>query len=116
ALALALTMVPFTVLAPIIGPTLDRIKGGRRWVMVGANALRVIVCLLIVGELDTLMLYPLAFMVLMLDKAYNLAKSALVPSTVANDEELVRANSMLTRLSGLAGAVMAVPGGLGQLL
>lgn len=116
AMALAMTMVPFTVLAPMVGPWLDRIKGGRRWIIVGANALRVVVCLLMVRELESLMLYPLAFLVLMLDKAYNLAKSAVVPSTVRSDDELVRANSQLTRLSGLAGAAAAIPGGAALLL
>ena len=44
ALYLALTMAPFSIVAPFIGPTLDRAKGGRRWIVIGANAARVVVC------------------------------------------------------------------------
>ena len=32
ALYLLLTIAPFAVAAPLIGPALDRIRGGRRWV------------------------------------------------------------------------------------
>lgn len=116
ALTLAMTLVPFTLLAPLVGPWLDRLKGGRRWVIVGANAGRVVICVLMVRELETLALYPLAFLVLMLDKSYNLAKSALVPTTVSSDEELVQANSLLTRLSTIAGLAGAAPAGLATLV
>lgn len=121
AMTLGLTMVPFALLAPMVGPWLDRLRGGRRWVIVGANAVRAIVALLLVREIavldkadagvtESIFPYVLAFVLLIGDKSYNLAKSALVPSTVRSDEELVRANSLLTRLSGLAGLVGAVPG------
>ncbi|HLK43630.1 MAG TPA: MFS transporter, partial [Thermoleophilia bacterium] len=33
ALYLLITMVPFTLLAPLIGPLLDRLRGGRRFAM-----------------------------------------------------------------------------------
>ena len=39
ALYLAFTMAPFAVVAPLIGPALDRAKGGRRFVVIGANAI-----------------------------------------------------------------------------
>lgn len=115
AMTLALTMVPFALLAPMVGPWLDRLRGGRRWVIVGANALRAVVCLLLIGEVETFdnaVPYVLAFLVLMLDKSYHLAKSALVPTTVRSDDELVQANSLLTRLSGFAGFAAAIPGGI----
>ena len=44
ALYLVLTMAPFALVAPLIGPWLDRVRGGRRWVLVGANALRAVIC------------------------------------------------------------------------
>ena len=42
ALYLALTMAPFAVVAPLIGPALDRMRGGRRLMVIGANALRAV--------------------------------------------------------------------------
>ena len=45
ALYLALTMAPFAVLAPLIGPALDRSKGGRRVVVILSAVGRTVVCL-----------------------------------------------------------------------
>jgi len=109
-LGLLLTMAPFALVAPLIGPWLDRVRGGRRWVVVGANGARAVVCMLMIGHLDSLLLFPEVFTVLVLSKAYQVAKSALVPTLVAGDDELVTANSRLSLLSGLVGFVAAVPG------
>ena len=37
---LALTMLPFAVVAPLIGPFLDRYRRGRRWAIGGTMAVR----------------------------------------------------------------------------
>jgi hypothetical protein len=42
-------------------------------------------------HLDGLLLFPLAFGLLVLQKGYSVAKSAVVPSLVRNDIELVEA-------------------------
>src|SRR5207248_4566360 len=42
ALSLLLTMAPFAVVAPFLGPAIDRRKGGRRSTLVGASAGRVL--------------------------------------------------------------------------
>ena len=60
-------------------------------------------------ELDSWRLFPLAFSALILGKTYAIAKSALVPTTVKNHDELVEANSKLGRYAGLTGFVVAVP-------
>ncbi|HEY8547446.1 MAG TPA: MFS transporter, partial [Acidimicrobiales bacterium] len=116
ALGLVLTMAPFSLVAPLIGPWLDRVRGGRRWVVVGANALRAGICVLMIGHLDSLLLFPEVFAVLVLSKAYSVAKSALVPTLVQSDEELVESNSKLSLLSGVMGFVAAVPGLLANLV
>ena len=46
----------------------------------------------------------------MLQKGYAVARSALVPTTVRSDDELVRANSKFSLLSGIMGFVAAGPG------
>lgn len=101
-LYLLLTVAPLAFVAPFIGPALDRSHGGRRWMVVAVNGVRAVVCLVMVDDLNSLLLFPEAFAVLALGKAYGVARSALVPTVVRNDEELVEANSKLQLLSGLA--------------
>jgi predicted MFS family arabinose efflux permease len=112
ALYLALTMAPFAVVAPLIGPTLDRARGGRRWMVIGANALRALLCVLMIRDLDNLLLFPEAFCVLVLSKSYHVAKSAIVPTVVRSDDELVEANSRLSFLSGIVTFAAAIPAGI----
>ena len=109
---LALTMAPFAAMAPLVGPALDRARGGRRWMVVAANGVRALLCIVLVDDIDGLLLFPEAFAVLVLSKGYHVAKSAIVPTTVDGDEELVRANSKLSLLSGVMGVVAAIPGGI----
>ena len=92
-LYLALTMAPLALVAPFIGPVLDRSHGGRRWMIVGAHGARALVCLVMLNDLDSLLLFPEAFTVLALGKAYGVARSAVVPTVVRTDAELVEANS-----------------------
>jgi Major Facilitator Superfamily len=112
ALYLVLTIAPFAVAAPLIGPAIDRIRGGRRWIIVGSLLLRAVLALLITQHMQSLFFYPEAFGMLVLQKIYSISKSAVVPGTVHNDAELVEANSKLTVLSALAVVVAAVPGGI----
>jgi len=112
ALYLVLTMAPFAVVAPLLGPVLDRSRSGRRMVVVLSLAGRVIVCLLMARHLHSLLLFPEAFVVLVLSKSYLITRAALVPATVADDRELVRANARLAVLGALAGFVAAGPGAL----
>lgn len=111
-LYLALTMAPFAVVAPLVGPALDRMPGGRRWMVVGSALMRAFVCALMIRDVDSLLLFPEAFVLLVLSKSHQVAKSALVPTTVTSDEELVEANSKLSLISGIMGFVAGVPGGI----
>lgn len=111
-LYLALTMAPFAVVAPLVGPALDRVVGGRRWMIIGSSALRAFVCLLMVRDVNSLLLFPEAFAYLVLAKSYQVAKSALVPTVVRSHDGLVEANSKLSLISGVIGFAAAIPGGL----
>lgn len=115
-LYLALTMAPLAVVAPFVGPVLDRARGGRRWMMVGAHGARSLVCLVMLNDLKSLLLFPEAFTVLALGKAYGVARSALVPTVVRTDVELVEANSKLQLLSGLAAPLAAIPAALAYVI
>jgi hypothetical protein len=108
-LFLALGFAPFLIVAPLIGPVIDRVAGGRRFVIQLVAVARVVLTLLMASYLDALALFPLVFGSLVLQKTYAVSKSALVPSTVRSDTELVEANSKLGLIAGLTGAVVVIP-------
>jgi MFS family permease len=113
---LVLTFAPFVVAAPFIGPLIDRAAGGRRWVIFGAALVRALLCLALLRDLDDLLFYPEAFLMLVFSKVNLISKSALVPTTVRNDEELVEANSKLTSLGAISAVVGAALAGVATLL
>ena len=110
ALYLLVTMAPFAVVGPLIGPMVDRSRGGRRGMIIGAGIARAVLALLMVRHLDSLLLFPEAFGALVAGKTYHVAKSAVVPGLVREERDLVEANSKLMLLSGLGGALAAGPG------
>jgi MFS family permease len=114
ALYLAITMAPFTVLAPVIGPLLDRLPHGRRAAMAGAMLARAMLALIIAGAVATgsLELYPAALGVLVASKAYGVIRSAVVPRLLPPRFSLVKANSRVT-LGGLLATGIAAPVGAG---
>ncbi|MFK4145853.1 MFS transporter [Streptomyces sp. NPDC004065] len=114
ALYLAITMAPFTLLAPVIGPLLDRLPHGRRAAMAGAMLARALLALVISGAVasGSLELYPAALGVLVASKAYGVVRSAVVPRLLPPRFSLVKANSRVT-LGGLLATGIAAPVGAG---
>ncbi len=114
ALYLAVTMLPFTLLAPVIGPLLDRIPHGRRAAMAGAMLTRAVLAIMMSGAVATggLELYPAALGVLVASKAYGVVRSAVVPRLLPPKFSLVKANSRVT-LAGLLATGIAAPIGAG---
>ncbi|MFI2348604.1 MFS transporter [Streptomyces sp. NPDC019443] len=114
ALYLAVTMAPFILLAPVIGPLLDRIPHGRRAAMAGAMLTRALLALTMSGAVATggLELYPAALGVLVASKAYGVVRSAVVPRLLPPGFSLVKANSRVT-LAGLLATGIAAPIGIG---
>jgi Na+/melibiose symporter-like transporter len=109
-LYLLLTMAPFAVVAPLIGPFLDSRQGGRRTMVIGSAAARAVICMVMIDHLDSLLLFPEAFALLVLAKGYGVARASLVPRLVHDESELVEANSKLSIITGVVGFVAAVPG------
>lgn len=105
ALYLALTMAPFAVVAPFVGPLVDRFSTARTSVIALTLLVRGILCLFLASDLQSLLFYPEAFAVLVLGKAYSVAKSAAVPGLVEDHDQLVAANARLSRLSAIGGGV-----------
>lgn len=110
ALSLLLTVAPFSVVAPFLGPAIDRLRGGRKLMLLTAAVLRALVSLGMARYLDGFWLFPLAFLTLVLSKAGTVARASLVGTTVESNEQLVTANSRITLLST---AASGVGGGLG---
>jgi MFS family permease len=114
ALYLAITMAPFALLAPVIGPLLDRLPHGRRAAMAGAMLARALLALMMSGAVATggLELYPAALGVLVASKAYGVVRSAVVPRLLPPRFSLVKANSRVT-LAGLLATAVGAPIGAG---
>ncbi len=108
---LVLTMAPFALLAPFIGPLLDRFRHGRRWAIGTTLALRAFLCWVLAGAVanDSPWLFPAALGCLVASKAYGVTRASAVPRLLPPGFSLVNANSR-NALAGVAG--MAVGGGL----
>jgi hypothetical protein len=114
-LFLVVSFAPFLLLAPLIGPVIDRAAGGRRTVIELVAGARVVLAPLMALSIDELALFPLVFVALVLQKTYLVSKQALVPSVVRTEAELVEANSKLGVIAGLTGFVAVIPAALLQL-
>lgn len=104
-LYLVLTMAPFAIVAPLIGPFVDRVRGGHRWVIAVACVVRAGLCFALAFNLRSIWLYPLAFSILVMNKTHQVAKSALVPRLVEHRDQFVAANSTHARVVAVAGAI-----------
>ncbi len=115
ALYLLITMAPFAVMAPVIGPLLDRFRHGRRYAIAATMLARCFATWVLAGAVasEGLALYPAAFGTLVASKAYGVSRSATVPRLLPRGGTLVAANSRIS----LAGIVAASLGaGLAGLL
>ena len=112
AAALIVTVAPFAVITPLLGPAIDRAKGGRRSMMVAVNIGRAIVALLMISHIKTLLLFPEALAMLVLKSGASIASRAIVPKLVDSDRQLVEANSKLALISALGNITGVAIGGL----
>ena len=110
ALFLGLTMLPFAIVAPLIGPFLDRFRRGRRWAIGVTMATRAFCCWVLAGAVsaDSAWLFPAALGVLVSSKAYGVTRASAVPRVLPSGFTLVKANSRIS-LTGTAGAAVSAP-------
>jgi len=93
-LFLLVTMAPFAVLAPFIGPALDRMQQGRRYLLAGTLLARGLLCFgMSVAINSPASLLPAAFGVLVLQKAYGVARASITPRLLPEQITLVAANA-----------------------
>ena len=108
ALTLLITMAPFAVLAPIIGPMLDRARQGRRYLLAGTLMARGLLCWGMVDAVlhnDVVELLPAAFGVLVLQKAYAVTRASVTPRLLPREITLVTANSRTGMASLIASSL-----------
>lgn len=114
ALYLLVTMAPFSLLAPVIGPLLDRFRRGRRYALaatlVGRAFLAWVMAGAVAGGKEAFALYPAAFGYLVLNKAYHVTRAAATPRVLPRELSLVTANSRVM-LGGALGIAVASPVG-----
>ena len=106
ALYLFITMAPFALIAPIIGPVLDHFRHGRRYAIAATMLGRAVTAWLMASALandDAFALYPGAFAILVLSKAYGVSRSAVTPRLLPRGGTLVRANARVSLGGTLAG-------------
>jgi MFS family permease len=117
-LYLLFTLAPFAIVSPVLGPLIDRGRGARRLMVVASAIGRAVLCPLMALHIHSLLLFPLAFLVLVCSKLYLVTKGALVPEMAAlqadSDESEEQAgyatlNARLTLLGTVAGFVVSVP-------
>lgn len=110
ALFLGLTMLPFAIVAPLIGPFLDRFSHGRRWAVGATMATRCFLCWVLATAVVTESgwLFPAALGCLVASKAYGVTRAAAVPRLLPPDLTLVKANARVS-LAGIVGAGISAP-------
>jgi Major Facilitator Superfamily len=103
ALYLLITVAPFAVIAPVIGPMLDRIQHGRRLALAVSCFGQALLAVVMALHFDDWGLYPAALGTMVLSKSFNVLKAAVTPRVLPPDITLVKTNARLT-VFGLAAA------------
>ena len=113
ALYLLITIAPFAVIAPLIGPALDRLQHGRRVALASSFGLRTVLAIVLIANYDSAtgsfpswVLYPCALGMMVLSKSFSVLRSAVTPRVMPPSIDLVRVNSRLT-VFGLLGGTIA---------
>ena len=106
-LYLALTMAPFAVLSPLVGPWLDRRSGTYRLAIIFGAGGRAVLAVLLATRTDRVALYPLAFGLLVLSRIHGISRSALMPDVLPPDRSPMWGNARLAVLSVVGGTLGA---------
>lgn len=113
ALYLLITIAPFAVIAPLIGPALDRLQHGRRVALAVSFTLRTALAVVLIlnydgasGSFPSWVLYPCALAMMVLSKSFSVLRSAVTPRVMPPTIDLVRVNSRLTMFGLLGGTIV----------
>ena len=118
ATSLLITMIPFILLAPVIGPLLDRVRHGRRYALATTMVFRAFLAWVMAGAVGVdgrhtgIGLYPAALGFLVCQKAYLVSRAAAVPRVLPRGVGLVPANARVS-LAGVVAMAVFAPLGAG---
>jgi MFS family permease len=120
ALYLLVTMAPFALIAPLIGPMLDRLHSARRVAIAGTFVGRGLLCWGMAGAIahgDQVTFLPSAFGALVLSKAFGILRTGMMPRVLPPEITLVTANARAS-FAGLITATVVTPiaAGVGVIL
>ena len=108
ALYLLLTLAPFAIIGPFLGTLFARFPAAYRGgLVVGAASRAILAVLMVMVGVDTVWLFPLAFLLLVFSRFHGISRNSLLPVVVDRPVELVSANARLARIGVLAGAAVA---------
>ena len=113
ALYLLITIAPFAIIAPLIGPALDRLQHGRRAALAMSFLLRTLLAVVLISHYDSAtgsypswVLYPCALGMMVLSKSFSVLRSAVTPRVMPPTIDLVRVNSRLTMFGLMGGTIV----------
>lgn len=113
ALYLLITIAPFAVIAPVIGPLLDKIQRGRRIAMAVCCVVQAVLCVVMALHFDDWLLYPAALGVMVMSKSIDVLKAAVAPRVLPSGITLSKTNArLMTFAMAAGGAFGAVAAGL----
>lgn len=104
-LYLLLTVAPFAVVAPLIGPLLDKLQRGRRLALAASSVGRAVLAIVMALKFDSWVIYPCALGMLVLSKGFGVLKAALTPRVLPAAITLVKTNSRMSVFGLIAGGV-----------
>lgn len=123
-LYLLVNIAPFAVIAPFMGPLLDRIQHGRRIALAASFGVRVLLAVMLIQgsswdpvaqtiNYDGWSLYPCALGMMVMSKSFSVLKSAVTPRVLPPSIDLARVNSRLTLFglvvgSGVGGGIATI--------
>src|SRR6202011_1914892 len=99
------------VIAPLIGPALDRLQHGRRVALATSFVVRTVLAFILLanyhaGSYPAWVLYPCALMMMVMSKSFSVLRSAVTPRVMPPTIDLVRVNSRLTVFGLLGGTII----------
>ena len=108
ALYLLITIAPFALVAPVIGPALDRIQRGRRLAMCVSSAGQALMAVVMALHFDDWLLYPAALGMMVLSKSFTVLKAAVTPRVTPDEITLSKTNARLTIFGLVAAGVFGL--------
>ena len=105
ALYLGLAFAPYALLSPIVSRAMRRRDRAHGTAIVASDIGRALLAALLIPEVDSLLLYPLGFGLLVLSRIHSVSRNALLPELLERDGDLLEANAAVSVTSGAAGLI-----------